>query len=219
MDIGAPTATTASRQRTKLRDAEATRDEILLAALQEFADKGLHGARVEEIAARTATSKHMIYYYFGSKDGLYAASLERAYAEFRAVEGEIDFDSLDPVEALRTLAGTTFDTHLLHPHVIRILMSENLDYGRHVREIDHSAQRRLVLETTGRILERGVAAGIFRADVDPLQLHMTLSALAFYYVSNAHTFAHVFGFDMSDPANSALRRGEVIETIVARCLA
>ena len=57
-----------SRSRGKRqRDAEATREEVLKAAITEFAEKGLHGARVEEIAARTATSKHMIYYYFGSK--------------------------------------------------------------------------------------------------------------------------------------------------------
>ena len=196
-----------------------TREEVLLAAMREFAEKGLHGARVEEIAARTATSKHMIYYYFGSKDGLYSAVLQRAYVEFRTVEGDFDFDSLDPVEALRALAGNTFDTHLRHPHVIRILMSENLDYGRHVSQSDHSAQRKLVLDTTGRIIERGIAAGVFRKDIDALQLHMTLSALSFYYVSNVYTFSNVFGFDMTDPANTALRRAEVIETIVARCRA
>jgi AcrR family transcriptional regulator len=211
--------TQAPRRRKRVRDAEATRDEILLAAMHEFAEKGLHGARVEEIAARTASSKHMIYYYFASKDGLYAAVLVRAYAEFRSVEETAGFDSLDPVEALRVLAGNTFDMHVEHPHVIRILMSENLDFGRHVREIDHSAQRRLVLETTGRILERGVAAGLFRTGIDPLQLHMSLSALSFYYVANAYTFSQVFDFDMTLPANRVVRRAEVIETIVARCLA
>ncbi len=214
----APTEGATRKQNGKrLRDAEATREQVLLAAIQEFADKGLHGARVEEIAARTSTSKHMIYYYFGSKDGLYAAVLERAYKEFRTVESDIDFDTLEPVEAMATLAGSTFDTHLSHPHVIRILMSENLDYGRHVREIDHSSQRQLVVETTQRILDRGVALGIFRDDVDPMQLHMSLSALSFYYVSNAHTFAYVFGFDMTDPANIAARRAEVIEAMLSRC--
>ncbi len=208
---------TAKRKGKRLRDAEATREQVLLAAIQEFADKGLHGARVEEIAARTSTSKHMIYYYFGSKDGLYAAVLERAYKEFRTVENDIDFDTLDPVEAMATLAGGTFDTHLSHPHVIRILMSENLDYGRNVREIDHSGQRRLVVETTQKIIDRGVAQGLFRDDIDAMQLHMTLSALSFYYVSNAHTFACVFGFDMADPTNIATRRAEVIETMLSRC--
>jgi AcrR family transcriptional regulator len=207
------------RRRGKPRDADATREMILSAATAEFAEKGLFGARVEEIASRTSTSKHMIYYYFASKDGLYAAVLERAYKEFRTVESDIDFDTLDPVEAMARLAGSTFDTHLAHPHVIRILMSENLDYGRHVREIDHSNQRQLVVETTKKILDRGVATGVFRKGIDPMQLHMTLSALSFYYVSNAHTFAHVFSFDMTAPNNIAARRSEVIETILNRCRA
>lgn len=219
METAATTMTSPLHPRTRRRDAEATRDEILLAALDEFASKGLQGARVEEIAARTATSKHMIYYYFGSKDGLYAAALERAYADFRKVERAIDFAALDPLEALRTLAGNTFDVHLAKPHVVRILMSENLDSGRHVSQIDHSAQRQLVIEATSQILDRGVAQGLFRPGIDPLQLHMTLSALSFYYVSNAHTFRHVFGVDLSDPDFVALRRAEVIETIVARCCA
>jgi AcrR family transcriptional regulator len=209
----------ARRARTTPRNADATRDQILAAATEEFADKGLYGARVEEIAARTATSKHMIYYYFGSKDGLYAAALERAYGEFRTVEAALDYDALEPLEAMRMLAGSTFDTHLSRPHVVRILMSENLDRGRHVREINHGIQRALVLSTMSRILQRGVAAGLFRSDIDPLQFHMSLSALSFYYVSNAHTFSQVFDHDMTSAANIALRREEVIETMLARCRA
>lgn len=206
------------RGRPKQRDAEATRDEILQAATEEFADKGLHGARVEEIAARTATSKHMIYYYFGSKDGLYSAVLERAYAGFRTAELAIDYNALEPEQALAALVGNTFDAHLGNPHTIRILMSENLDRARHAKEIDHSQQRQLVLETTRAILERGVAAGKFRADIAPLSFHLMISAFSFFFVANRYSFGTVFKLDMSDPKTIAVSRAEFIETMLARCL-
>ncbi|MES2340477.1 MAG: TetR family transcriptional regulator [Pseudomonadota bacterium] len=206
--------------RRKLRDADATRDAILRVATEEVAAKGLHGSRVEEIAARTATSKNMIYYYFGSKEGLYAAVLERAYADFRSAEGGFDYDRLEPLEAIAALAGATFDAHVGNPHVVRILMTENLDLGRHGDRIDHSAQRRLVLDTTGRILARGVAAGVVRADAaDPLQFHLTISSLSFFFVGNRHTFGRLFDYDMADPANIAARRAEVIEIMLSRCRA
>ena len=207
----------AHASRRKGRDAEATRTEILKAATLEFSEKGLFGARVDEIAARTATSKHMIYYYFGSKDGLYAAVLERAYTDFRSVEAAVDYNQLNPVEALSILVGKTFDAHVGNPHFIRILMSENLDSGRHAATINHHAQRKLVLETIQGILDRGVALGVFRKDIDPLHLHMSLSALSFYFVANRFTFGHAFAVDMAAPDVIAKQRDEIIETLLSRC--
>jgi AcrR family transcriptional regulator len=204
--------------RKQVRDAEATREQVLLAALAEFAEKGLHGARVDDIAARTATSKHMIYYYFGSKDGLYAAVLERAYRDFRKVESNVDYAALCPTEALSTLIGNTFDAHIRNPGAIRILMSENLDRGRHVGVTDHTPQRELVLATTGAILRRGVQQGLFRAGLDPLHIHLSISALSFYAVSNQYTFGAVFQVAFGDETFFERRRAEVIETVLARCL-
>lgn len=207
------------RRRSKVRDAEATRDEILVAATEEFAEKGLFGARVEEIAARTATSKHMIYYYFGSKDGLYSAVLERAYAGFRSAENAVDYDLLDPVEALSLLVSNTFDVHVANPETIRILMSENLDNARHAGDIDHSSQRHLVLSKTKRILDRGVAAGVFNSDIDALSFHLLISAFSFFIVGNRHTFGTVFAIDMTDKEFLDKQREELIKTVLCRCRA
>jgi AcrR family transcriptional regulator len=207
------------RVRGRPRDADATRDAILTAASKEFAEKGLFGARVEEIASRTSTSKHMIYYYFGSKDGLYSAVLERAYAEFRAAETAVDYDSLEPVAALCELVGSTFDAHLKSPDTVRIIMSENLDRARHAKTIDHSGQRELVLRTTQSILDRGAAAGIFRSDIDALQFHLTISAFSFFFIANRYTFGAVFEIDMADPKVIAAQRIEFIETMLCRCRA
>ena len=85
------------------RDPERTRQEILDVALSEFARNGYSGARVDEIAARTRTTKRMIYYYFTSKEQLYIAVLERAYSTARDAERQLDVDHLDPVSAIRSL--------------------------------------------------------------------------------------------------------------------
>lgn len=206
-----------NRPRGKLRDAEATRDAILSAATDEFAEKGLFGARVEEIASRTSSSKHMIYYYFGSKDGLYKAVLERAYTGFRKAETIVDYDTLDPVTALTTLVESTFDAHINNPDTIRILMSENLDRGRHAKEIDHSGQRLIVMDTTQKILQRGADAGIFRSDIDALNFHLMISAFSFFIVANRYSFGTVFKIDLTDSAVIAEQRAEFVETMLCRC--
>lgn len=202
----------------KQRDAEATREAILQVATEEYARVGLHAARVEEIAARTSTSKHMIYYYFGSKEGLYRAVLEKAYADFRRAETALDYDTMEPADALEALIGISFDSHQSNPHVIRIIMSENLDQGRHLAEDDHTVQRMQVLEITRRILERGKQAGVFVDDVTPLHLHMSLSALCFHFHSNRYTFGTIFAVDYTSAAFAQERRTEVIRTLMKRCL-
>lgn len=115
------------------RDAERTRAEILDVATGEFADRGYDGARVDEIAARTRTTKRMIYYYFGSKEGLYVAVLERAYQGIRALEQQLDVDHLDPARAMRALAELTFDHHESHPAFIRLVGIENIHHAEHLR--------------------------------------------------------------------------------------
>ncbi len=219
MESTGDTAVSASKTgaRKRQRDADATREQVLQAAILEFADKGLHGARVEEIAARTSTSKHMIYYYFGSKDGLYSAVLERAYAGFRTAEIAINYDALDPIAALSELVQNTFDAHLNNPDTVRILMSENLDRARHAKEIDHSSQRQLVLHTTQSILKRGVEAGLFRSDIDPLHFHLLISGFSFFIVANRYSFGTVFQIDLTDPVVIAAHRREIVETMLSRC--
>lgn len=209
-------ASSAGKVRRK-RNSKATRGEILAAATDEFAEKGLAGARVEEIAARTATSKHMIYYHFGSKDGLYTAVLERAYEEFRLAEGATDYAALPPLEALKQLVGATFDVHANHPQIVRIIMAENINCGQQIRSIDSFQQRDIALDTLRNILDRGVEDGTLCEGLDPLQIHLSISALSFHYIANVHTFGHVFGIDAHSKKMLADRRVEVIKTIIGRC--
>jgi AcrR family transcriptional regulator len=203
------------------RDADRTRAEILAVATREFADKGYDGARVDEIAAKTSTTKRMLYYYFGGKEQLYIAVLEQAYAGIRALERKLDVEHLDPVDAIRQLAELTFDHHEAHPDFIRLVSIENIHRAEHIaRSAALSGLANPALDVLTRILKRGRAAGRFRTGVDPLDVHMMISAYCVFRTANRHTFNAIFKRDMLDPKRRKHYRtmlGDLIlEYLIAR---
>ncbi|NOW46327.1 AcrR family transcriptional regulator [Novosphingobium sp. SG751A] len=199
------------RQLTALR----TREDILEVAGHEFSEKGLAGARIDEIAEKTQTSKRMIYYHFGSKDGLYQAVLQRAYETIRNQEQAARFEDLSPEQALRAIIGHNFDYHFEHPDFVRLVMNENVHKGEHIAQIPGMQERnRTVIAALGAILKKGVDQGVFREGIDPVDLHMTISALSFYNVSNRYTFRQNFGVDFAESAQKARRRVQIIDCVL-----
>ncbi|MFC7339998.1 TetR/AcrR family transcriptional regulator [Saccharopolyspora griseoalba] len=183
------------------RDAEKTRAEILEVATAEFADKGYTGARVDEIADRTSTTKRMIYYYFGGKEQLYLAALENAYSVIRGLESEVDIDQLDPAEAIRKVAELTFDHHESHPDFLRLVSIENIHRAEHLTRSELLPRLAApTVDVLGAILERGRESGLFRTDVDALDVHMVISSFCVFRTANRHTFQAIFQRDMLDPA-------------------
>ena len=183
------------------RDAARTRREILDIATREFADRGFAGARVDEIADRTRTTKRMLYYYFGSKERLFVAVLERAYATIRAAEQTIEVDHLDPAAAIRRLAELTFDHHESHPDFIRLVSIENIHRAEHIAgHSDLAGQNTPAIELIERILDRGRADGSFTRDIDAVDLHMMISAFCVFRIANRHTFGAIFDRDLTDAA-------------------
>ncbi len=208
-----PAAPKAGPGRTN--DPERTRQNIIAIAMDEFANKGFSGARVDEIAARTNTSKRMIYYYFGGKEGLFIAVLEEAYRRIRAIEASLDLADLDPESAIRALVAFTFDYQNENEDFIRLVMVENIHKGVHlersrvIQDLNVS-----VINVIRDIYERGRREGVFRDGIDEIDLHMSISALCFFNVANRATFSRIFKRDMSS-AEALARRGEVVvETIV-----
>ncbi|WP_221584639.1 TetR/AcrR family transcriptional regulator [Microbacterium sp. G2-8] len=196
------------------RDAERTRRELLDVATEVFAEQGYSGARVDEIAARTRTTKRMIYYYFGGKDQLYTAVLERAYRGIREAERQIDVAELAPADALRAIAEATFDHHVRHSEFIRLVMIENIHRAEFLRRIDSLRELgQPAVDMLERILRRGRADGIFRDDIEAFDLHMLISAYCVFQVANQHTFGHLFDRDLlADPTASHSRAmlGDVV---------
>lgn len=188
---------------------------ILDVATKEFGEKGLSGARIDEIAAATQTSKRMIYYYFGSKDGLYVAVLEEAYRRMRTIEAQLHLDDLSPQDALRKLVGFTFDHHHDNPDFIRLVMSENMQRGEYLAKSNLIQKLNTsVIDTVRKLYERGLADGVFRAQLDPIDIHASISALTFYNVSNRHTFDLIFKRSSHTAKALAARRANIIETIL-----
>jgi AcrR family transcriptional regulator len=197
------------------RDKDRTRGEILDVAAAEFAERGYNGARVDEIAARTRTTKRMIYYYFGGKKQLYMAVLERAYSRIRAAEQAVEVDHLDPVTAIRRIAEITFDHHEAHPEFIRLVSIENIHHADHLAEITRLTDLSMpVVHLLDGILKRGRDTGVFRADVDAIDVHMMISSYCFFRVANRYTFGTLFGRDLVDLARRDQYRSMLGDMIV-----
>jgi AcrR family transcriptional regulator len=162
----------------------------------------------------------MIYYYFRSKEGLYRAVLERCYADVRQIDTSLNLDAMSPERALAELVRVTFDYHNMHPDFVRIVMNENIHQGAHiVHVLGIKARNRTVITMLRRLLERGVAAGIFRAAIDPVDLHMAISALSFFNVSNRYTFGIIFQRDLTSASAVSARREVVIDIVERWCRA
>ncbi|WP_353476254.1 alpha/beta hydrolase fold domain-containing protein (plasmid) [Salipiger sp. H15] len=190
------------------QNPEAVRANILDVARKAFVAHGLTGAKIDDIAAGTETSKRMIYYYFGDKEGLYRAVLEDTYARVRAAEDRLDLASLHPVEALRRLAEFTFDHHAENTDFIRLVMVENLHNAAHMEKVEDIAGKNVsAVGLLDEIYQRGCAEGLFRRGLTALELRWHISALAFFNVANRPTFSHLYGDSLFDPkGQQQLRR-------------
>jgi AcrR family transcriptional regulator len=196
------------------KDAERTRAEILEAAAVEFSERGLSGARVDKIAARTRINKRMIYYYYGSKEKLYLAVLEDAYRRIREAEKQLRLDDLPPAEAIRSLVEFTFDYHWRNPQLAKLVVIENIHRGRNLSRSDTIASFNLsIIDAIAQVLRRGAAEGVLRGDIDPVELHMTVSALSLFQVTNRYTFGTVFRRDMESAEAIAGRKKEIVDII------
>jgi len=202
-------------RRRRVNDPEGTRRNIIEVATAEFAAKGFSGARVDDIAGRTKASKRMIYYYFGGKEGLYIAVLEAAYHSIRSVEADLDLGHQDPSQALRTLISFTFDYQNAHPEFVRLVMNENILNGVYVsRSREIHRLNMTVIDALRDLLVRGQRDGAFRHDVDPVDLHMSISALCIFNVANRATFSTIFKRDMGSRRALVARRAQVVDTIL-----
>lgn len=204
-----------AKQAPRKPDADRTRADILAVARAEFVEHGLSGARVDAIAEKTRTTKRMLYYYFGSKEGLYSAVLEQTYSDIRSAEAGLALAELDPLSALRRLIEFTFDYEDTHPEFVRLIAIENIhqaEYLKRLRTIQ--TVNADVIATLDAILAKGREQGLFTRECGAVDVHLMISGLCFYRVSNQHTFGAIFGCDLSAPAVRARHKEMIVETIV-----
>ena len=203
----------------RMRDAEKTKAEILLAARDEFARHGLAGARVERIAERADVNKRLLYYYFSNKDDLFLAVLEQAYADIRGAEQALHLDAMDPVEAIRQLVSFTWHYYLEHPEFINLLNSENLHQAVHLKRSERIREMNSPLvQLLDHVLERGRRDGLFRAGVDAVQLYISIAALCYFYLANHHTLSTIFDRDLRAPKAQATRLSHMTDLVLGYLL-
>jgi len=201
------------------RDADRSQQAILLAARDEFAQHGLGGARVDRIAERADVNKRLIYYYFKSKDELFLAVLEQAYAHIREAETRLHLRDMPPAQAIRRLTEFTWEYYLEHPEFLTLLNSENLHQGRHLAMSSQARETNSpLIETLAEILERGRAEGLFRGGIDPVQLYVSIAGMAYFYLSNNHTLSAIFGRDLMTPKARHERLSHMCDVILGYVL-
>jgi len=201
------------------RDADRSQLAILASARDEFAARGLAGARMDSIAERAGLNKRLIYYYFGSKDDLFLAVLERVYADIRAAEQRLHLDEIEPVEAIRQLVSFTWHYYLEHPEFITLLNSENLHGAAHLKRSERIQEMNSPLvQLLDAVLERGKKDNLFRAGVDPVQLYISIASLCYFYLSNNHTLSAIFGRDLRAPKAMAQRLSHMTDLVLGYVL-
>jgi AcrR family transcriptional regulator len=200
----------------KPKAPEANRARIIEAAIDEFAARGFKGASMDAIAARTHTTRALINYYFGSKEKLYIAVLEQLYGEIREAEAKLDLDHLPPAEAVRRIVEFTYNYYLEHEGFVRLVVAENQARGRHLRK--SKAMRTLnrpIIDRLARVIARGQAEGLFREDLDPVEVHKSIAALGMFNVTNQYTFGAIFQRDMGAKGDVSRRRAMVADVILS----
>jgi TetR/AcrR family transcriptional regulator len=178
--------------------AGTTRQRILDVATREFAAKGYDGARIDDIMRLSKVSKNLIYHYFGSKEKLFIAVLEQAYQGMHEYQMTWPLDVVSPVDGIRKLVRSTFKYWRDSPEFIGLLNSENFHKGRHLRKSKLTkAGYSGLLGNIANLLEEGARSGDFRSDVDPVELYISISALAYHYLSNRYTLSYLLDRKLS----------------------
>lgn len=216
----APDDTATKRSGGNNRNPARAQRAIIEAATAEFAEHGIGGARIERIAQRAGVNKRLLYYYFGSKEDLFVAVLERTYADIRAAEQLLHLDELDPIEAIRQLVSFTWRYYLQHPQFLHLLNTENLHHAEHLKRSATKVKElnSPLVQMIETVLDRGRHDNLFRAGIDPVQLYISIASLAYFYFSNVHTLSAMFDRDLRSPKAQAERLSHITDLVLGYLL-
>jgi TetR/AcrR family transcriptional regulator, upper aerobic nicotinate degradation pathway regulator len=211
----APRAAVVRRPGVRAVAAQATRDSILRAATRVFARHGYAGGRVEQISKAAKSYDRMIYYYFGSKEGLFIAVLEDLYERFNRAEAALQLDVAQPVESLKAVTLFMWGYYRRNPEFITLLNTENLHRGRHIgkslRAREYSSPAIAVL---AQVLSSGVQQGLFRADVAARDVYLMIAGMGYFYLSNRFTLSAFLGEALESDAALAHWQGVLLDAVL-----
>lgn len=211
----AETGATPRRSPQRARNPDLTKRDILIAAREEFCERGLDGARVDRIAERAQANKRLLYHYFGNKEALYSAVLLNAYREIRDGEQTLHLGELSPAEAMRKLVAFTFDHFRANPWFIRLLATENILRAEYVKRLGEIREMHSpIVAQLRQVLAAGQREGIFRQGVDPVHLYISIAGLSYFFFSNIHTLSVIFDVPLESSRQNALRRSHAEDVIL-----
>jgi TetR/AcrR family transcriptional regulator len=196
---------------------EQSRGAILQAAIQEFAQEGVAGARTDAIARAAKVNKALLYYYFKDKEALYGAVLDQVFGGLIACVGEVLSRDLPPGEKILAYAGAHFDYVASHPMYPRIVQGEMMGAGRgRTNHLERIAKKYFhpLFGRLAEVLKTGQAAGEFRP-VDPLHFVPSMIAVIVFYFTSAPVMRVMTGKDPLSPERVAARRTAVLDLISA----
>lgn len=189
---------TPKRPQRRTRDPDVAQETILRVAREHFLSHGLAGARMDDIAAASGYSKAMLYHYFGSKDELYIAVLERTYRGDIAPRRPIDVSKLGAVSALEQFVREGAESIRKDPSILNLLSIENIHQAKYLRKTSLAGTTYATLKKQLKdIVDEGERSGVFRSGIDVTQLYLLLSSLLFHPVSNRFTLSVLLGTDVS----------------------
>ncbi len=195
--------------------AALSRERIIKAAIAEFASKGLDGARVDEVARRSGVNKTLLYQYVGNKDDLFTAALETAYLSIRERQRDFLARQMDPETGVRQLVHLLMSIWVEHQEYGKLLASENFHGGKHVRRSKLIGEMyQALVEALTDLLKRGAAQGVFRPDIDPIDLYISISSLSAYYVAHQHTLNAIFHIDVLNPKRLKQREDHIAAMVL-----
>ena len=196
--------------------AQNLKEKLLLCAVNEFAEYGYEGARVDNIVKAAGCSKQTVYHHFGNKENLFIEVLEYTWNDIREKERELDISGLSPVIAIEKIIDFTWDYYINNPWFLKIVHSENQSKGVHYKKSKRLAEiNNSHLQSMASLLEEGQRQKTFKKEIDPLQININIAALGAYYLINQYTLGMVYHISMVSPEALEARRRVIKETILS----
>ena len=191
-----------------------TQNNILSAAEVIFSQKGLFGARIDEIAEAAGCNKRMIYAHFGSKEGLYTAVLDSVYSKLSITEEQLLSEELSPSETVRLYIKLLFNFLKDNPTFIKMVMWENLNEAKYMRMSNASNLKNASVKVLEKVLKQGMAQGIFKEDINIKEIIISINMFCFSCFSNVYTMTDIMNIDFFNPEELELRLLSVTDMIL-----
>ncbi|MBO5742670.1 MAG: TetR family transcriptional regulator [Clostridia bacterium] len=196
-----------------MNNPELIKEKILLAAEDIFAEKGLAGTRVDEIAKLSGVNKRLIYVLFDSKEIIYKTVLNRVYSRLVDMETSQNIH-LPADEVLRQKIFSTFEFLIKNPNFVSLVMHENLNQAKYIDSAGIIPIKSKSVVALQKLIKKGIDDGIFRKDIDINEMVFAINMFVFSYFSNKYTMPKLVDVDLSNEDSAKYRCNMVADMII-----